>query len=250
MKKATAVENTKKIYVLVFMVLMLLGFGISRSHGAESKVSGSASVDIMSHYVWRGFKLSNGMVLQPSVGITYGGFGANLWANYDNSTNEHYETDLTLNYAFSHNKFNFDVGYIYYALDAVDDTQELYLSVGYDMLLSPTLTVYYDFDEGDGAFVTASVGHDIGLTENIPLSLGALVSYNIESEYSIGDYSGFHNGELSASVSIPINENISIGPMIAYSFALSNDAEDSFEAVSDDGDDNILYGGINISLSF
>ena len=240
----------KQIYVLVMTILLLLGIGIGGSYAEEPDVFGSASVDILSNYVWRGFKLSNGVVIQPSVGITYGGFGANLWANYDNSTNEHNETDLTLNYAFSLDKFSFDVGYIYYALDAVDDTQEFYLSVGYDILLSPTLTVYYDFDEGDGTFVTASIGHDFELAKDISLSLGALASYNIESEYSIGDYSDFHNGELSASVSIPVWKNISVGPMIAYSFPLSNDAEDAFKLVSDDGDKDILYGGVNITLSF
>ncbi len=240
----------KQIYVLVMTMLLLLGIGISSSYAEEPDVSGIASVDILSNYVWRGFKLSNGVVIQPSVGITYGGFGANLWANYDNSTNEHNETDLTLNYAFSLDKFSFDVGYIYYALDAVDDTQELYLSVGYDILLSPTLTVYYDFAEGHGAFVTAAVGHDFDLTKGIALSLGALASYNMESEYSIGDFSDFHNGELSASVSISVWKNISLGPMIAYSFPLSNDAEDAFKLVSDDGDDNLFYGGLNVSISF
>jgi hypothetical protein len=231
-------------------ILLLLGIGISSAHAEEPEVSGSASVDIMNHYVWRGFKLSNGVVIQPSVGITYGGFGANFWANYDTSTNEHNETDLTLNYSFSLDKFSFDLGYIYYALDAVDDTQEFYLSVGYDILLNPTITIYYDFDQGDGAFVTASASHDFDLAEDISLSLGALASYNIESEYSIGNYSDFHNGELSASVSIPINKNISIGPMIAYSFPLSDDAEDAFETVSDDREEDILYGGLNFSLSF
>ena len=35
--------------------------------------------------------------------------------------------------------------------------------------------------------------------EKLSLSLGALVSYNDESDYAVGDYSGWHNYELSAS---------------------------------------------------
>lgn len=238
-----------RIVIIAFVATMFISMG--NLYAEESpEVSGSASVDFMSNYVWRGFKLSNGFVIQPSVGITYGGFGANLWANYDNSTSEQTETDLTLNYAFSVDKFNLDAGYIYYALDSVEDTQEFYVSVGYAVLLNPTLAVYYDFDEGDGAFITASIGHDFALTDDIALSLGALASYNAESEYSIGDYSDFHNAELSASLSIPVWKNVSIGPMIAYSFPLSNDAEDSFEAVSDDGDKDIVYGGLNVTVSF
>jgi hypothetical protein len=240
-----------KFIALTIMVVLGLSAAITRAEGPA--VSGSASVDAMSNYVWRGFKLSNSVVIQPSAGITYGGFSANLWSNLDTDINdslEHNETDVTLNYAFAKDKFSFDVGYIYYALESAKDTQEAYFTIGYDTLLSPTLTVYYDFDEGDGAFITASIGHDLDLGKNIALSLGASASYNIESEYSIGDYSDFHNADLSASLSIPVTDAISAGPMIAYSFALSNDAEDAMEVISDDGDDSIIYGGVNVTLAF
>lgn len=237
-----------RIFVYSMVLATVFTFGPLSAEAAET--SGSASVDIMSNYVWRGFKLSDRTVLQPSVGVTYGGFGANLWANYDIDLNEQNETDLSLNYGFTADRFSFDAGYIYYALDGIDDTQEVYISVGYDSLLSPALTVYYDFDEGDGAFIVASVGHSVDIRENIFLDLGASVSYNADSEYSIGDYRDFHNGELSASVSIPITNALSVSPKIAYSFPLSDDAEDALEAVSVDGDNSIFYGGLNITLSF
>lgn len=235
----------KKIWIFIVVILLIL------TPGAQAEeVSGGASVDVMSNYVWRGFKLSEDMVIQPSVGITYGSFGANLWANYDTELEELNETDIALNYTFLVEKFDFDVGYIYYGLDSANDTQEIYVSIGYNILLSPTLTLYYDFDEGEGAFITASIGHDIELSNGIALSLGALASYNANSEYSIGDYSDFHNGELSASVSIPVSKNITVGPMIAYSFPLSEEAEDAIEAISDDGDSHIFYGGIKVALEF
>jgi hypothetical protein len=240
----------KSLKIIVVTMILVLGFSIGSLYAEETEVSGSASVDVMSNYVWRGFKLSDDFVIQPSVGITYGGFGANLWANYDTDTNEHTETDLTLNYTFSLDKFSFDAGYIYYALDGVDDTQEIYVSAGYDILLSPTLTIYYDLDEGDGAFIVGSIGHSFEVSEGIELSLGASASYNADSEYSIGDYSDFHNGELSASVSIPITDAISVEPIIAYTFPLSDDAEDAIEAVSFDEDSSIFYGGASFSLSF
>ncbi len=242
----------KNLSILILSIILTLGISIGSLYAEGPEVSGSASVDVMSNYMWRGFKLSNSVVLQPSVGITYGGFGANLWANIDTDLDdsmEHTETDVTLNYTFGMDKFSFDVGYIYYALESADDTQEIYVSVGYETLLSPALAIYYDFEEGNGTFITASIGHDVELAKDIPLSLGALVSYNIESEYSIGDYSDFHNGELSASVSIPVTDALSVGPMIAVSFPLSDDAEDAIEAISD-GDSTIVYGGVNVALSF
>ncbi len=248
----------KSLKIVIVAMILALGFSIGSLYAEETEVSGSASVDVMSNYVWRGIKLSNSYVVQPSVGITYGGFGANLWANWDSdwmNSGEHSETDLTLNYTFSIDKLSLDAGYIYYALEAAGDTQEIYVSAGYDVLLSPTLTIYYDYEEGNGAFIVASVGHDIEFSEEIALSLGASIGYNAENlvmgtDASGNEFSGFYNGEISASVSIPAGKNITVGPMVAFSFPLSDDAENAIEAMSNDGDSSIFYGGASVSLSF
>ncbi len=242
----------KNLSILILSVVLMFGVSISSLYAEETKVSGSASVDIMSNYMWRGIRLSNSYVVQPSVGITYGGFGANLWSNWDgdlDNQGELTETDLTLNYTFSIDKVSLDVGYIYYGFEAADDTQEIYVSAGYDILFNPALTIYLDFDEGDGAFIIASVGHDIELTKDVALSLGGSISYNLDNEYSHGDFSDFYNGEISASVSIPVGKNISVGPKIAYSFPLSDDAEFAIEEMSD-GDSSMFYGGASFALSF
>ncbi len=157
----------KDLRIVVSAMILMLSFSAGNLYAEEPKVSGSASVDVMSNYVWRGQKPSNSWVIQPSVGITYGSFGANIWANYDSDRAEATETDLTLNYGFSVNKFNFVAGYIYYALEGTNDTQEVYFSANYDTLLKPALTIYYDYDEGDGAFILASICHSFGLSKDI-----------------------------------------------------------------------------------
>ncbi len=241
--------NLKKFSTVMFGVIVLLA--LSLPVGA-AETSGTASAGVFSNYVWRGQQLSEGYVIQPSVGITYGSFGANLWANYDGDVSDHgelTETDLTLDYTFSMEKFSFDAGYIYYGLEGADDTQEIYLTVGYDMLLSPSLTVYYDIEEGNGAFIVASVGHSVEVSEGMDLNIGGSVSYNANSEYSIGDYSALHNGEISASLSIPAG-SITVEPVVAYSFPLSDDAETALETISPDNDSSIFYGGVNVSLGF
>lgn len=256
MKKEEGVM--KKNLVVIFTVILTITIGMATVFAAGPDVSGTTSVGVFSNYVWRGQKLSNSFVIQPSVGITYNGFGANLWANYDSDYNnhgEHTETDLTLDYSFNYDRLSFDAGYIYYGLEGADDTQEVYLSVSYDMLLNPTLTVYYDFDEGDGGFVVASVGHDFQLPYKTTLSLGASASYNLNNKvmgYDSGgdDFSNFYNAELSASLSIPVFKAVTLEPSIAYSFPLSSDAEDALQGISDDGDDDIIYGGVTITLSF
>ncbi len=239
-------KKTMKAGLIMIVMFVMVSVSAHMAHAVET--SGSASVDIYSSYMWRGFELHEDVAIQPTVGITYGGFGANLWSDINADTGEITETDVTVNYAFSKDMFGFDIGYIFYGLEGIDETQEFYIAVSYDTLLSPSLTLYYDFDEGDGAFIVASVGHDVAVNEDIAVSLGASISYNAESEYAIGDYSALHNGEISVSTSIPVYEAISISPMLAYSFSLSDDAEDALENA--DGDSNFFYGGASVALSF
>lgn len=254
-----------KIYLLILTILIAAVFPVFAEETKGPEVSGSASVDIMSNYVWRGQRLSDGYVVQPSAGITYEAFGVNLWGNWDSDqvdsgTGEHTETDLTLNYTYSIDKLSLDFGYIYYALEGTpNDTQEFYVSAGYDTILAPSLTYFLDVDEGDGSFITASIGHSIELAEKVSLNLGASASINFDNAVmgtnSDGDtFTGLYNGELSSSVSIALNDAISIEPKIAYSFPLSDDAEEALEAIADassgDKEGDIVYGGINITLSF
>jgi hypothetical protein len=45
-------------------------------------VTTSVTADLLSHYVWRGVRLSDGVVLQPSAGVETHGFGVNVWWNF------------------------------------------------------------------------------------------------------------------------------------------------------------------------
>lgn len=219
------------------------------------ETSTDGSVGIFSSYVWRGITIHKDVAVQPSVGLSYGGFGANLWSDWNGDSDEMVETDLTLSYSLSIEKLSLEAGYIYYGLDGFKDTQELYASASYDVLLSPSLTLYWDFDEGDGAFLVASIGHSFALPHDIALNLGASASVNLENsvmgqDENGDDFSNFYNGEVSASLSIPIMEAVSIEPMVAYSFSLSNDAENAISSLSDGGDNDVFYGGATLSLSF
>ena len=245
---------------LAMVIIVCLAGGV---FAGEIKTAGSASVDVMSNYVWRGQKLSNSWVIQPSVTVTYGVFGANIWVNSDSDAKidegdghgEGSETDVTLSYTRSLDKWTFGAGYIYYSFNGAPDTQEFYLSASYEILLKPSLTVYYDFDEGNGAFVLASIGHSLEVAKGMNLNLGAYASYNINNKVmgldeDSDDFSNFYNAELSASLNIPVYKAITVTPKIAYSFPLSDDSEDAIKSISDDGDKDIFYGGLNVTLSF
>lgn len=239
----------------------------SASYAEAAKPTADLSVAFLSQYVWRGYQLShNSIVIQPSMTVGYKGFGFNLWGNLDTDTNttgeaKFNETDTTLSYDGAWNKLGYGVGYIYYGLEGTDE-QEVYANVSYDTFLSPTLTIYRDFAHSLGWYVQAGVSHSVPLTEKINLDLGATASY---LSYDSGEkdnyadphdptkaYSGFHDGVLSASVTVPVVEYISITPSIAYSFPLSSKAKDFLEKANADygGNADSFYGGVTASFSF
>lgn len=239
--------------------------------GAEEaeKPSGSMSVAMLSKYVWRGYELSkDSIVVQPSITASYMGFGINLWGNLDTDQDMDLfgeeganwnETDLTLSYGGKAGMVTYGGGYIYYGLEGIDDTQELYGSVGLDTLLAPTLTVYRDIDAFPGWYTTLGVSHSFQVTESMSLALAGQVSYlSADDAETLADpddpnseYSDFHDGKLSATLNIPITEEISVAPTVSYSFALSDAASDIIKAGSAGGDDdNFIFGGVALNMAF
>ena len=256
---------------------MVAGGIVSTAFAEEEKPTADLSVALLSQYVWRGYELSeDSIVIQPSMTVGYKGFGFNLWGNLDtdyfgmvegNTTTggaNFNETDVTLSYDGSMDKIGYGVGYIYYALDdGLLDEQEVYVSLSYDTLLSPSLTIYRNFSHTVGWYVLAGISHSVPLTDSISLDLGATASYiNFADETEVPDpsdptdaYSGFHDGVLSASVTVPVAEYISITPSLSYSFPLSGDAKDVLEAANAKGTEitgnaDTFYGGVTASLSF
>jgi hypothetical protein len=263
-KKFIQERKMKSVRKVLLAVVMAVGILTGTSFAEGPKVAGYVSADVMSNYVWRGIKVSNSWVVQPSAGITYGGFSTNLWGNYDSDMaevgtetghGEVSEVDFTANYSYAIDKLTLTGGYIYYAFDGFNDTQEVYVTAAYDTLLKPALTVYYDYDEGNGAFIVASVGHSFALPKGMSLNLGALASYNINNKImgfdeDGDDFSNFYHAEVSSSLTIPVTKAISVTPKVAYSFAISNDSKDAMKGIANDGDHDVVYGGVNLTLSF
>jgi len=244
----------------------------------EEKPTADLTVAALSKYVWRGFELSkDSVVLQPSMTVGYKGFSANLWGNLDtdlyDTTSESSnwtETDFTLAYDKSFGSVGVTAGYIFYGLDGATDSQEIFVSASLDTLLAPTLSVYRDYDNYAGWYVTLGVSHSLPVMDNVSLDLGAQISYlkaDDASTYgevingaqsSTEEYSALHDGTLSASMTFPVNEYVSVTPSLTYVFPLSSEASDLMEITSIDangmlnngGDDNFLYGGVSVSLAF
>jgi len=215
----------------------------------------STSLGLYSNYVWRGQTLSDGIVSQVTAGLSWKGFGVNLWANYDQDLESVTETDYTLNYAGTYGKLGYDAGFTYYGLEGIKDTTELYLSLNYDVILAPSATFYYDYDEGEGGFLVLGIGHSFPVSETIAIDLGADVTVNFDNAIMGVDESGdtftdFYNLDLNVGTSIPFAGAWSFDILLAYSAALTDASRNAISLASVDGEKDVVWGGAGISLAF
>lgn len=264
-----------KDFVAIVVALVLTVVTVLPALAEEEKPSADLSVAVLSDYIWRGQELSrDSIVIQPSMTISYTGFSTNLWANLDtdpytstpgadNPSNWN-ETDFTLSYIKGFGHLNVEGGYIYYGLDGADDSQEVFLKLGLDTLLSPTLTVYREMDSYPHWYFLFGISHSLEITEAVSLELSASASY-LKSE-DAGDYpeiddsgastgdkfNNFHDGIVSVSLPIPVAKYVTITPLLAYVFPISDDASDEMKFLrSQRGEDNdYIYGGVSVNLAF
>lgn len=268
----------KKITISIF-VLFALAFMTSNLYAEEAKVTGSASMGVFNRYIFRGYELStNSAVIQPALSITYKGFSMGFWSNIDSNESptqsfvpdrldqkSFNETDLTFSYSHSFDKLSLTGGYTYYGTKYANETEELFLTVGYDILLKPVISIYRDINEYPGTYINLSVSHSLPVYKEITLDLGASAGYFIGSgnywrtfESSTGGYTGekysaLHDGMVKAGFSIPVAKNFVIQPVVQYWFPLSGKASRTVDGNSYNFNgklDDTFVAGINATLSF
>ncbi|MFA4917575.1 MAG: hypothetical protein WC560_13015 [Syntrophales bacterium] len=262
-------KNMIKLAVIIG-ILLLVFVSVNVWAEEEEKPSVSADIAVLSKYVWRGYEFSkNSAVIQPSMTIGYKGAGLNLWGNLDTNayqaTNSESfnETDMTLSYDKSFGMVGLGVGYIYYALDGIADSQELYLSVSLDTLLSPSLKVYREIAHESAWYASLGISHSFKLPKEITLDLAGSVGYysydNTDTYAEVDEnltittnkYSSMHDGLVSVGLTIPVGKYFTVVPMVAYSFPLTSDAENLIRytnAYSNDSD--YIFGGVTLSMAF
>lgn len=258
----------KRIAVIGFLAIIFCSINVWATE--EAKPSASADIAVLSKYVWRGFELSkNSIVIQPSATVSYKDVSFNLWGNLDTDVygtdrdeGQFNETDMTLSYDKSFGIVNMGVGYIYYGLDGIDDSQELYLSLGLDTLLSPSLTIYREIAHLPSWYLSFGISHSIELPKDMSLDIAGTVGYYYSDDDDFVEidgnlnpttdkYKSFHDGLISVGLTIPFAKYFTAVPMIAYSFPLTNKSDDLItytNAFSNDSD--YFFGGVTLSMSF
>lgn len=206
---------------------VLLTVATASSGAMAVELDASASVDIYDKYVWRGIETGKKGVIQPSATVGKNGFSFNLWGNMPINKDDYSgkpwafnELNYTLDYSGSYEQFNYAAGYIIYDFPRnLDSTlQEIYGSVGMDILLSPTLSVYKGTYRATGFYVNLGVGHSIELTENLALDLGSSLGWadnQYNKFYFSGAPAGFNDFVVSAALPIDI-AGIPLTPSLSY----------------------------------
>ena len=270
----------KKFIALATLGLTLLTFSAkAEDQASANNISGSFSTGLYNKYVFRGYELSDdSLVIQPSLTLNYKNFSVNLWGNID--TSEHptqsfipdrrgkksfNEIDLTLSYTYTLNKLSITGGYIYYGTKYADETEEVFLSLSYDIISKPTLTVYRDISTYPGTYVNLSFSHSTPLYNKITADFSASFGYfkgdgNYWKTYerSTGNYTGkkysaLHDGKLQVGLTYSIQKNITIQPTVQYWFPLSSKARRTIDGNSYNRNghlDNTFVAGVNFTLNW
>jgi len=262
MRNVTVKGKTRKTarwgmgMLLAAVALVILSSGASAEETKGPAVS--TDVTVASKYVWRGLRLTDDPVLQPSLTVDYKGLGLNVWGNTDltdvnGTSGEINELDYTLSYSFSVDKVDLSIGVIQYTFPHTDfePTTEIYGTAALDVLLSPTVTIYWDTDEVGGVYGTLGISHSFALGEvrgispslDLSGSIGYATSNMNEGYYGVNS-SGFVDLLLTAGLAIPIDEHLSFGPFVSFSQVVDSDLKDAV------ADDNATFFGATLSLAF
>ena len=240
-----SIMKIKKKFLLIALCVLLFGTFFATHMNASTQVS----LDFKTRYIWRGFDLNpnNKPVLQPSVtfGLGDSGFALNFWGSFSFENKSVNETDITLSYEFSQMKnLSLSVGFIHYGWYFVDDfkfkdntTQEIYVTAGLpEVPFNPTLTLYYDFNNGDGVYLVLGISRGLKLTENVSLDLSAALGYNggmwVEE-------SGFSDLDLLASIPFKIDK-LSFSAYLGAVFILMDEVNP--------GVDSEIFAGVSLSF--
>jgi hypothetical protein len=253
---------------------VVLGGVLSLLPLAAGAADATLQADVLSAYVWRGQVLNDELVVQPSLTAeTDYGLSLNVWGNFNTTDrvspeNEREFSEIDLNAAYSRRVSFFTLGvgfyqYLFPNQTVTDDvtsnsaaalpTREVYVSAALeDVILQPTLTVYYDVDAVNGFYGSLGISHSFELTKELSLDLSASIGA-ADSEYNsvyFGvDEDALNDGNARASVSYALMESLTLTGYIQYTTLLDSDIKDAADVTYfNEGD--IVWGGGSLAYSF
>lgn len=230
------------------------------STGVASAADVRYDLGFYTAYVWRGQSVTDGPSFQPAVTVSHkSGFSLNVWGSMDlDNTNDiagdFVEVDITPSYGFEVGIATLEVGLIEYLFPEFGGgTREVYVSSGFDVLLSPSISLYYDLDEVEDFYAKVAIEYGRDINNDWSWSVAADAGYSgsdFAAFYSGGTESGWYDGNLSLTVTWAPRDSMSLGALIAYSGSLDDDVlipePDGSPVAAFDG----AWGGVSLSMSF
>ncbi len=248
---------------------------------------GSVYADVLSAYVYNGLAYNDEAVFQPGLDVAgpYG-FGYSLWANMDltdnpastapNTSGEWSEVDLGLSWAApAMGPVRLSVGglhYVYPQSSSVvatnadgtvasvseapaDGSYQVFAKLAADDLpLAPAVKFCHELDNTDDWIILFTVSRGFDLMDNLALNLGAVLGvagdYYVETNYGSGAGAACTHAQFDAALSYAITEKASVALKGSFSALLDGDVRDDVDAAGVYADQDIFFGGVNVSYSF
>lgn len=226
------------------------------------------TVDYFGKYIWRGQNISDDPVIQPGITMSWKNFTAGFWANLEttsinDNSGEFTEYDYSLDYSDDVpfiEGVGYSVGVINYYFPSAEDTTEIYWGFGFDLPLSPSLTVYHDVDDIKGTYASLSIGHSIEkiaeLSSDIPVGMDIGMSLGWGSaSYNKGYWSNSNQSisssklnDLAISAAFPISlGDVVLSPSLNYVTLLNNSIRETNQYA---GDSDYFFAGVSMSYEF
>jgi len=258
--------NVRKILLMTVILLNLMNI----CYGQETEkdkptINFVLSVDYFGKYILRGQNLDDDPVLQSNISVSYGKLTASLWSNFELTNINGNSGDFTeLDYSLDYSDMlpdiegvGYSVGIIYYDFPGttVKDTTEIYWGLNFDLLLSPSITVYHDVDEAEGSYVLLAAGHSIEKIAELSPDMPVGMEIGASLGWGSGSYNKYYWGtdqsklnDLALSVSFPVEiAGWTVAPSLNYVTLVSDDirATDIYGTDSD-----FFFAGVSLSKRF
>ena len=238
-----------------------------KEEAPDTGFSFSSTLDLYSAYVWRGCVVNDEPVWQPGATVSYdtgdyGVFSANVWANFDMTDQAGpttaaglSEIDYTASYAIDVGPMSLSAGHIWYTFpkaggsDYYNSTREVYATAQYNNdIVNPFVKVYYDYALMEGFYGNVGLNKSVDVTDQ--LSVGSEVSLGAGDDdymaYFGTDDAGLMDFNAAVFAAYSLTENISVGARLAWMSLVDSDARDNETYF----DEDLLWGGVNLSASF
>jgi uncharacterized protein (TIGR02001 family) len=179
--------------VTKLLAALVAGTVVSAPTFAED-VTGSAGADITSAYIFRGGTVNDDMNVQPYIEASAYGVTVGTWANLNTDASQMDEIDYYISYDIPMSEDSpagISLGYCEYtfptgtedadpvtgATPALEADREVSVTLSADAPLSPSLFVGYGLE------------HDLDVTEDLAVSLGAALGYEAGDNFAENGFS-------------------------------------------------------------